>query len=186
MKKTSLTLLLSLLFVAAFTGCNNRKREIARLVQSWQNKEILFPEDMEAKIFGRDTVCPDLFAKKYKILNYIDTIGCTACQAKLYEWKLRKEEADSLQLDAAFVFIATVEQYEELETLQHINKCDIPIFYDREGQLMQLNRLPQERGFQTFLLDSANRVLLIGNPATNDKLWQLYLKKMSEDDRLNR
>ena len=43
---------------------------------------------------------------------------------------------------------------------------------------MQLNRLPIERGFQTFLLDSANRVVLIGNPATNEKLWKLYLKRM--------
>ncbi len=178
MKKALSILLLLLSVTAILTSCNRRKREIARLVKNWQHKEILFPDNLEAKIFGRDTVCPELFKKKYKILNYIDTTGCTACQTKFYEWQLRKREADSLRLDAAFLFIATVEFYEELETLQQINKCKIPIFYDREGKLMQLNRLPIERGFHTFLLDSANRVVLIGNPATNEKLWKLYLKRM--------
>lgn len=178
MKKNIFRLFIFLLVATILTSCNKRKRAIARLVKNWQQKEILFPDNLEAKIFGRDTVCPELFTKKYKILNYIDTTGCTACQSKFHEWKLRKQEADSLHLEVAFLFVATVEFYEELETLQQINKFAIPIFYDQEGKLMQLNHLPVERGFQTFLLDSANRVILIGNPATNEKLWKLYLKEM--------
>jgi hypothetical protein len=40
--------------------------------------------------------------------------------------------------------------------------------------LDQLNHLPDEPAFQCFLLDKDNKVLAIGNPAYNPKVWELY------------
>lgn len=160
------------------SGCNPHKKEIQRLVKEWQGKEILFPEGLETKIFGRDTFCPELLTTPYKILNFTDTSGCTECQLKLYEWKLLKQQTDSLNLHVSFVFIAWQTAYQDLENLQLINQCDIPIFYDREGQFMKLNRFPQRKGFQTFLLDADNRVVLIGNPLDSKNLRELYLQTL--------
>lgn len=175
--KASLFLLLLFLIVSS---CNTKKKEISRLVKEWSNKEILFPDQLEAHIFGRDTNCPDIWKAKYKILNYTDTSGCTECKMQLYGWKQLKQQTDSLQLDLSYVFIAWVEQYEELETLQQINKCDIPFFYDRTGQMKQLNHFPEKEGFQTFLLDSANRVVLIGNPVSNPDIRDLYIRALKQ------
>ena len=173
-------ILLFLTLTLVLFSCDNRKREISRLVKEWKNKEILFPENLDAKIYGRDTFCPDIWNARYKILNYTDTSGCTECKMHLYDWKLLKQQTDSLGLDVSYIFVAWVHQYDELETLQSINKCDIPFYYDYEGQMMQLNHFPDHDGFQTFLLDSANRVILIGNPVTSTAIRELYFATLRE------
>lgn len=173
-------ILLPILLLALLSSCNSRKKEITRLVKEWQNKEIVFPGQLEAKIYGRDTNCPDIWKAKYKILNYTDTSGCTECKMQLYDWKKLKQQTDSLGLDVSYLFFAWVKQYEELETLQSVNKCDIPFFYDPQGQMMQLNHFPSQDGFKTFLLDSANRIILIGNPLSTPTLRNLYLQTMKK------
>lgn len=160
------------------SGCDEKKRELTKLVKEWQGREILFPSNPEMKLFGKDTVCPDLFSRDYKIVNYIDTNDCTECRMKLFDWQLLKEEADSLRLDASFIFIAWVKDYKYLENLQKINHFDTPILYDRTGQADSLNHFAKAPGFQTFLLDKNNRIVLIGNPVSNETLWSLYKKTM--------
>lgn len=174
-----ISLFLLLLFLT-ISSCNTKKREINRLVKAWSNKEILFPDQLEAHIFGRDTNCPEIWDAKYKILNFTDTSGCTECKMQLYGWQQLKQQTDSLQLDVSYIFIAWAEQYEELETLQWINKCDIPFFYDRTGQMMQLNQFPEKESFRTFLLDSDNRVMLIGNPVNSPDIRDLYLQVLKQ------
>lgn len=169
-----------ILILLSIFSCNSRKRELTKLVREWQNKEILFPDSMEMKVFGRDTVCPDIWEAKYKILSYTDTSGCTECNMKLYDWTRLKQKTDSLGLDVSYIFVAWVNIYEELETLQAINKCDIPFFYDRTGKMQQLNRFPERRSFRSFLLDSANRVVLIGNPVDSKAIQELYLEALQE------
>ena len=45
--------------------------------------------------------------------------------------------------------------------------------------MQKINQFPAEPAFQTFLLDSLNRVLLIGSPVENDKIWTLYQRSLS-------
>lgn len=163
------------------TACNNKKRRLTKLVKEWQGKEILFPENPELKLYGRDTLCPELFSREYKILNYIDTNGCTECRLKLFDWQMLKEEADSLNLDVSLVFVAWVHNYKQLEDIQKLNRFDTPILYDRTGQADSLNHFPAVPGFQTFLLDKDNRVVLIGSPLNNETLWNLYKKTIQSN-----
>lgn len=166
--------ILCLLLLA--TACNNKKRQLTQLVEEWQGKEILFPNNPELKLYGRDTVCPELFSREYKILNFIDTNGCTECRLKLFDWQMLKEEIDSLNLDVSLVFVAWVKNYKQLEGIQKLNRFNTPLLYDRTGQADSLNHFPIVPGFQTFLLDKNNRVLLIGSPLGNETLWNLYKK----------
>ena len=64
---------------------NERKRKLSRELQSWQNKEIIFSPNLQAKILGKDTIIK-IDNNKLKIINYIDTSGCTECRLELYEW----------------------------------------------------------------------------------------------------
>lgn len=166
--------------LSLLVACNSKKREIAALVKTWQGKEIILPDTLSFKIQGRDTVYPDFFTARYKILNYIDTTGCTSCRTRFYDWNLMQKQTDSLNLDVAYFFIAWVSEYEELELLQQINRCEIPCLYDKTGEVSRLNQFPPYPRMQTFLLDSLNRVILIGSPIENPKLRELYLKKMQE------
>lgn len=175
---------LSLLCLLLLPGCNNKKQQLSKLVEAWQGKEIIFPDSLESRIFGRDTLCREIFEKEYKILNYIDTNGCTECQLKLFDWQMLKEELDSLECDVALVFVAWTNDYEKLEILQSVNRFDTPIFYDRKGRMDSLNQFPSSSLFHTFLLDRNNRVVLVGSPLGNEKLWDLYKKRIQarQDD----
>ena len=55
------------------------------------------------------------------------------------------------------------------------HKFIYPVCFDEEDSLNKLNHFPTDMAFQTFLLNSDNKVLAIGNPI-NPKVKELYLK----------
>lgn len=107
------------LVVLLLCSCHSRRKEIARIVEEWKNKEVIFPDPLLVKVQGRDTILPDFQERKYKILNYIDTSGCTECRMKLAEWQLLKQEIDSLGYDVDILFVAWVHNYDELDCRPH-------------------------------------------------------------------
>lgn len=163
---------------SCFTGCDNNERKLKRFIQEWQGRKIVIPGDSKIKVQGRDTDMLQINNSRFKILNYIDTSGCTACQMKLYEWTKLQKETDSLNLKVTYLFIVCTNKYEELETLQNMNHCLIPFIYDDQRKITKLNNFPSIPGLQTFLLDSMNQVLLIGNPIENEKIKALYIKRI--------
>lgn len=150
--------------------------EARKMALHWHNREIIFPPEPQSKIMGKDTVCPDLMSKKYKIFTYIDTAGCTACNLGLQDWKQMIRETDSLTKDVAFLFFAHVKDYADLENNIRVNDFNYPVFYDLQGECNKLNHLPNHVFYQTFLLDENNKVLLLGRPRPNSKIWKLYKK----------
>ena len=55
---------------------------------------------------------------------------------------------------------------------------------DTGSEINRLNRFPQVELFQFFLLDGDNKVLSIGNPTMNPKIWDLF-KSQIEGTRLS-
>lgn len=172
--------IISLCFLLLWS-CNSKERKIRKIVEAWQGKEILFPPHFELKSFGRDTSLEAILGKEYKIFNYIDTNGCTECRLKLEGWQNLKAEADSLHLNVTFLFAAYVKNYEELEMFQYINRFEGIFIYDRNNRMDSLNHFPASPLFRTFLLDSENRVILVGNPVENERLWELYKIRMKNE-----
>ena len=56
-----------------FLGCNYRTKLTFEMIK-WQNKEIFIPQNLQAFIYGKDTII-NYHNNKYNILNYIDTSG---------------------------------------------------------------------------------------------------------------
>ena len=54
-----------------------------RLVQEWSGKEIKFPSRSVFTIQGKDTVDFDFEDADYKVVTYIDSVGCTSCKLNL-------------------------------------------------------------------------------------------------------
>ena len=79
-----------------FSSCKeSEKDKIARLVEEWEGKEILFPAHSFFTIQGKDTVDFSLADADYKVVTYIDSVGCTSCKLQLLRWKLFMQEVDS-------------------------------------------------------------------------------------------
>ena len=56
-------------------------------------------------IQGKDTVDFSLADADYKVVTYIDSVGCTSCKLQLLRWKLFMQEVDStLNRPVPFVF----------------------------------------------------------------------------------
>mgnify|MGYP000231823147 FL=1 len=94
------------MFLLFFSSCKeSEKDKIARLVEEWEGKEILFPAHSFFTIQGKDTVDFSLADADYKVVTYIDSVGCTSCKLQLPRWKLFMQEVDStLNRPVPFVF----------------------------------------------------------------------------------
>lgn len=178
-------LLLLLLFSFIFYSCkDNKKRgEATKIVNEWIGKEIRFPDNLPCFVSGKDTTsefCSANFQKEYKILLYVDSTGCSSCRLKLYEWKQLIEEADSLfQGKVGLLLFFQPKSMNDMKYLFLRNKFDYPAFIDINSTINALNHFPQAMPYQCFLLDSDNKVLMIGNPVLNPKIWKLYKEQIS-------
>ena len=174
------------LFIGFFVcSCkdNSRQKEIAKIVSEWTGKEILFPENTLCYVSGKDTlseICKEHFQKEFKILLYVDSAGCSSCRLKLFEWQQLEEEADSLfQGEVGFLLFFQPKSEREMSFLFTRDRFNYPVFMDIKGTMNSLNRFPQAMEYQCFLLDKDNRVVMIGNPTLNPKIWELYKEQIS-------
>jgi hypothetical protein len=165
---------------------DNRKREDAeKIVTEWTGKTIIFPKNVPCYVLGKDTLpelCNECFRKEYKILLYVDSSGCSSCRLKLFEWKQLIEEADSLfQGELGFLFYFQPKNIKEMDYLFVRDRFDYPALMDINGAINDLNHFPQAMPYQCFLLDRANKVLMIGNPVLNRKIWELYQSRITDE-----
>ena len=174
MKKTGILLLLLSLLAA----CQESDKErLTRLVQEWDGKEIAFPAQAVFTVQGRDTVDFRWEASPYRIVTYVDSIGCASCKLQLPKWKQLIAETDSLfgRDKLSYVFFFHPKDTRELAYLTRRDGFTYPVCFDREDAFNRQNRFPSEMALQTFLLDKDNRVVAVGNPVHNPKVKELYL-----------
>jgi hypothetical protein len=164
---------------------NKQQIEIEKILTEWIGKEIQFPKDCQCNVLGKDTtsdLCTNLFDREYKILLYIDSLGCTKCKLRLFELKRLIAEADSLDSGKlSFLFFFHPKDIKELQFMFKLDKMIYPVFIDTDNVIGQLNRFPEEESYQCFLLDKDNRIVMIGNPTINPKIWELYKKQVFGD-----
>ena len=174
MKKTGIWLLMLCLLAACQ---DSDKQRLTRLVQEWDGKEISFPAQAVFTVQGRDTVDFRWQAAPYRIVTYVDSLGCASCKLQLPKWKQLIAETDSLfgKEKLSYVFFFHPKDARELTYLTRRDAFTYPVCFDREDAFNRVNRFPSEMALQTFLLDKDNRVVAIGNPVHNPQVKELYL-----------
>ena len=178
MKPLDLIILLLTIFLSA---CQDKQKEIITLlVKEWQGKQILFPENMVFTRFASDTTNFVIPTSDYKVLVFVDSIGCTSCKLQLSRWKEFIRYTDSIsQKNIPFLFFFQFDDKWEIHSLLIRENFDKPICLDRSDSLNQLNHFPKDIRFQVFLLDKNNKVVVIGNPVHNPNVKELYLEEIS-------
>jgi len=177
--KTRLPLLLVFVSIAlSFCACENynRTREIKKVQRAWIGKTIRFPADIQPENSGKDTLW-QIQETPYKILLYIDTVGCTSCKLLLIVWnKLIEEVEADMKGQASFLFYFHPKDKKELNFIFRKDRFYHPVFIDDENEIGRLNKFPQQIEYQCFLLNKDNRVVCIGNPTLNPYIWEMYKK----------
>ena len=180
-----------LIALTIFFSCQDKqkeeKKQIAQLVNEWQGKQIVFPENLTFTRYLTDTTDFQIPESDYKVLIYVDSIGCTSCKLQLHKWKELIEYTDSAtQGKVPFLFFLHPKDTKEICYLLKRDGFDRPICIDLEDQLNKLNKFPANMTFQTFLLDKDNKVAVLGNPVHNTAVKDLYLKQITGQDNPNK
>lgn len=180
MKIYSKWLLLSA-FLAVCVSCReSRHNQMERLVQEWNGKEIRFPSHPVFTRFVTDTVPYRIPKTDYKVVVFVDSVGCISCKLQLPKWKEFMHEVDSLcEGKVSFVFFFQSADVKELRYILRRDGFSLPVCIDADDSFNSLNHFPGEMMFQTFLVDSENRVKVIGNPIHNLSVKDLYLKELA-------
>ena len=130
MKPLDLIILLLTIFLSA---CQDKQKEIITLlVKEWQGKQILFPENMVFTRFASDTTNFVIPTSDYKVLVFVDSIGCTSCKLQLSRWKEFIRYTDSIsQKNIPFLFFFQFDDQWEIHSLLIRENFDKPICLDR-------------------------------------------------------
>lgn len=172
-----------ILFFLLLCSCGNReKKELLAVMEHWQNKEILFPENPVFTVQGRDTVDFPI-GGTYKILCFVDSLGCTSCRLQLPKWKEFMVTVDSVSAvdslnstPVQFLFFFVPKKKMDVYYNLRTSKFTYPVCIDEKDSLNRLNHFSSDERFQTFLLDKDNKVLAMGNPVHNPRIKDLYLE----------
>ena len=167
-------LLLFLLLGLVSCKKESNRAEAEKMVAEWVGKTISFPADIECSYMGKDTVCPDINTP-YKVLVYIDSTGCTSCKLQMYKWNtLIKQAEDSMPGKISFRFYFQPKDEKELQFLLKKDSFTHPVYMDKDNKINEANKFPANMDYQCFLLDKEDKVVMIGNPMLNPKIWELY------------
>ena len=173
----SVACLFSLFFVSCTCGRNEEKTKTVQLVSFWKGKEIIFPSLSFFTIQGKDTATYSYANATYKVLSYVDSVGCMSCKLHLSFWKSYVAQMDSMfETDVSFLFFMHPKRLKDLRLLLERERFVYPVCVDMKDSLNKLNHFPSDISYQTFLLDKDNKVLAIGNPVLNPKVKDLYLR----------
>ena len=158
-------------------SCQNfDKREINDVVHEWIVKEIIFLDSMDCvdnHVVSKVKVSENCF----KVVNYIDSVGCTPCRLNLTKWKEFIHDLNQVSIDSTLVLmIVSDSRFNVVYQISMWDKFTYPIYIDVADSLNRLNHFSSDERFQTLLLDKDNKVVAIGNPINNPKVKELYLK----------
>ena len=181
MLKNTCAIAIFLCFFLFLSSCKeNDKERITRLVNEWQGKEIRFPENPVFTRFATDTIDYRIPQADYKILIYVDSIGCTSCKLQLPKWKELMAHLDTVAGgQVPFLFFFQSKDEKELRYILKRDRFEAPVCVDHNDRFNELNHFPSDMTFQTFLLDKNNKVVVLGNPVHNLSIKDLYLKQIT-------
>ena len=131
------------LSVILFISCGNKDREIlVKLMQEWKGREILYPNDMHFFMQGRDTLNADSICM-YKIITYIDSIGCMSCKLGLSQWQDFAVNVDSIFPNTVhFQFVFQPYKLNEIRLLLKRERFNHSVYIDKNNKFNKLNKFP--------------------------------------------
>jgi hypothetical protein len=90
----------------------------------------------------------NIYGRNYKIVLYIDSLGCTDCRLKLSEWNKIMREADSVftrKPEFVFFFQTKKKDEKELQFIFRQNGFRHPVFVDKDNKTGKQNSFPSCR-----------------------------------------
>ena len=140
------------------------------IAEQWQKKKISFPHNDQS-----NSIIYDSLNRKnpYKIIRYVDSTNCLICNLLLPRWETFYEQLPSV---VPIHFFIHAKGNKELLHQIKLENTHINIHFDKNDSINILNTFPDDKKLQTFLVDSNNQIIIIGDPILNPALQKLYFE----------
>lgn len=156
---------------------DSKTESTSKTIKNLIGTKIKFPDNMPIQIQG--TYIKDDFSDTdYKIVTYIDSTGCTECRMKLQEWNDVIAELKSIG-DVNFLMLINSHKPNMVNHIIKNNQFSYPICCENAKLFERINNLPLDSDYHTILLDDENKIVAIGNPILNPKIYQLFRQIIS-------
>jgi hypothetical protein len=184
--KTTLKVFTILILISGFVFCSKENRKVKQKASRWLGDTLELPEVNQ--VLYKDS----LYNKKQKLINENSKLKvitliwgeCQSCVKDLKKWNEFFEFVRA-KSDVEMYFYLNIQDIRFFKkNYYHNDFFKYPLILDKNLNYINKNDLPfKNKVYQTFLLNSKNKVILIGNPIYNDKLMKLYKKEINK--RLN-
>jgi hypothetical protein len=82
--KKPIYLILAFLATCLLSSCQQTEAErLEQLLQKWYEKEITFPDNPSFTVYGEKESDFTIPKEGYKLVHYVDSVGCTSCKLNL-------------------------------------------------------------------------------------------------------
>lgn len=176
MRKTIILLIINLLFSSCDYFKDKRHDAITRIMSEY----IDIPyENFECWTNDSLTKVAPWKQAKIKLIQYIDSTQCPSCylhKIALQDEILYMEHYYKENFFSVFIIAPRRRDREKLYAEFSNGLLPMTLFIDTAHVFMDSNpKLPEESMLHTFLLDENDKVILVGNPMTNQKVKDLMV-----------
>lgn len=168
-----------LMIIGGFAACtNSRTKQIGSFMKDKKGKIIQIPDSISVKELNIDSTYSHYSSKEFinsKSFKIVTSINgdCHACVNQLTEWKsVISKFSDS---NVRFLFFIYADNYARFELMNmHEINFEYPVVYDYNNDFTTNNKIPDDYLLNTMLIDSHDKILVIGNPLKSQEILKLY------------
>lgn len=170
---------LSLLIILSVLACSNHEKSLRNEYLQLRAKPVVIPSP------GHDSV---LVSTKndssiYRLVFYVDSIGCTGCKIKNFAEKELLARQDSLFKRIQLTYIIDIDSARKPDVINLLCRYRIEgdVRIDTQKLFVHKNpHFPDNPVFHTFLLNKKDSVILVGDPFTNTRIRYLLKSLINE------
>ena len=179
MMKKALRLILFLALAASLVSCESMR--IRKQMKAFMKSEIVLPEDLH-HVCGRSMETSSEIDAGPVLVMYHDSLECSSCQINhLFDNLSLYEKADTAGFSVVTVFSPRQEEYDEVLKQLVLLDFPYPVYIDFSGSFRNGNMesIPEDRRFHTFLMDGDGHPVFVGNPTLSADLMALFEKALA-------
>ncbi len=179
MKNDRIIIAATLVIIISICSCgDNSKRKIAGTIRGMQEHVLTIPNDLIAIRNGDIRSMTESASIRHRLIVYYDSTDCTSCNiSHLHDFHPLFSADSSLASFQLLVIFSPIAKENKL-TVEEICYKAFPytVYVDTLGSFARLNPfLPESSLYHTILCDEKGKILLVGNPLSSAKMWELFI-----------
>lgn len=169
--------------------CSCQNRDVMRMcIADMMSQKVQIPYDSMIYVSfknekAKPTYWEDVQKCKYRYIMYVSKERCSTCMiGNLASWNemLGLSRQDKLQI--IFIISSTKDKVEGLRNAFYKSGLEYPIIIDTSNIFARHNpHIPKNHIYHTFLLDSNDSIMLVGDPINNGNIHIQMNKIVGED-----